>query len=373
MSEMEIKIDEDLLSIMLLYSLPASYENFRCGIESRDDLPSADVLRIKIIEESEVRRHDSGAQSADSSAFTASHHKRKNASWNCKSKSQKEVDNKFKIKCFKCNKWGDHKAAQCKSQRQYTPGRKQENARLLTSTKRNNNIADALLASNKEKRWCLDSGCTRHLSSDESIFVTLVETDVSEVNLANNGTTEVKGCGKAVIKAEVNNNIQTVDVNDALFVSELRTNLLSVAKLYEGGYTVTFKGDVATIINTKAKVKLVADRKDNLYYLRGSDSNQSAKHASESLDTPKTKCADLVKWHCRLGHLNMKDLMESIKRGNIRGLNISKSLANFDCEICAINKLTREPFPIKSNRVTNLLETSRTRTALPVESGLQKH
>ncbi|GBO34200.1 hypothetical protein AVEN_129777-1 [Araneus ventricosus] len=34
----------------------------------------------------------------------------------------------------------------------------------------------ALLASNKEKRWCLDSGCTIHLSSDESIFVTLGDT-----------------------------------------------------------------------------------------------------------------------------------------------------------------------------------------------------
>ncbi|GBM64627.1 Retrovirus-related Pol polyprotein from transposon TNT 1-94 [Araneus ventricosus] len=356
LSEMEIKIDENLLSIMLLYSLPASYENFRCAIESRDDLPSADVLRIKIVEESEARRHDSGAQSADSGAFTACHHKRKNASWNSKFKPQKEVDNKFKIKCFKCNKWGDHKAAQCKSQRQSTLGRKQENAGLLTSTKWNKNTADVLLASNKEKRWCLDSGCTRHLSSDESIFVTLDETDVSEVKLANNGTTEVKGCGKAVIKAEVNNNIQTVDVNDALFVPELRTNLLSVAKLCDRGYTVTFKSDVATLINAKAKVKLVADRKDNLYYLRGSDTNQSAKHASESLDTPKTKCADLVKWHCRLGHLNMKDLKESIKRGNIRGLNISKSPVNFDCEICAINKLTRAPFPKKSNRVTSLLE-----------------
>ncbi|GBO01603.1 hypothetical protein AVEN_46635-1 [Araneus ventricosus] len=317
---------------------------------------ACNVLRIKLIEERKARRHDSGAQSADSGAFTACHHKCKNASWNSKSKPQKEVDNKFKIKCVKCNKWGDHKAVQCKSQRQSTPGRKPEIAGLLTSTKWNNNTADALLAFNTEKRWCLDSGCTRHLSSDESIFVTLGETDVSEVKLANNGTTEVKGCGKAVIKAEVNNNIQTVDVNDSLFVPELRTNLLSVAKLCDRGYTVTFKNDVATLINAKAKVKLVADRKDNLYYLRGSDTNQSAKHASESLDTPKTKCADLVKWHCRLGHLNMKDLKESIKRSNIHGLNISKSPVKFDCEICAINKLTRAPFPKKSNRVTSLLE-----------------
>ncbi|GBM62237.1 hypothetical protein AVEN_44034-1 [Araneus ventricosus] len=61
LSDMEIKIDEDLLSIMLLYNLPAGYEYFLCAIESRDDLPSADLLRIKVIEENEARRHDSGA------------------------------------------------------------------------------------------------------------------------------------------------------------------------------------------------------------------------------------------------------------------------------------------------------------------------
>ena len=63
LSEMEIAIDDDLLSIILLYSLPPTYENFRCAIESRDDLPSADVLRIKIMEESEAR-HDVNTQSA---------------------------------------------------------------------------------------------------------------------------------------------------------------------------------------------------------------------------------------------------------------------------------------------------------------------
>jgi len=48
LEEMEIKIDNDLLSIMLLYSLPEKFENFRCVIESRDSLPAPDALRIKI-------------------------------------------------------------------------------------------------------------------------------------------------------------------------------------------------------------------------------------------------------------------------------------------------------------------------------------
>jgi len=38
LGEMDIDINPDLLTIMLLYSLPPSFENFRCAIESRDTL-----------------------------------------------------------------------------------------------------------------------------------------------------------------------------------------------------------------------------------------------------------------------------------------------------------------------------------------------
>uniref|UniRef100_A0A0K8SC80 Retrovirus-related Pol polyprotein from transposon TNT 1-94 n=1 Tax=Lygus hesperus TaxID=30085 RepID=A0A0K8SC80_LYGHE len=56
LSDMDIAINDDLLSIMLLYSLPEEFENFRCAIESRDDLPKPDALRTKILEESDARK-----------------------------------------------------------------------------------------------------------------------------------------------------------------------------------------------------------------------------------------------------------------------------------------------------------------------------
>lgn len=43
LESMDVQINGDLLSIMLLYSLPSSFENFRCAIESRDALPNAEV------------------------------------------------------------------------------------------------------------------------------------------------------------------------------------------------------------------------------------------------------------------------------------------------------------------------------------------
>ncbi|KAL7288304.1 hypothetical protein TKK_0017640 [Trichogramma kaykai] len=44
---------------MLLQSLPASYENFRCAIESRDILPDLEILKIKVLEEYRSRHRTS--------------------------------------------------------------------------------------------------------------------------------------------------------------------------------------------------------------------------------------------------------------------------------------------------------------------------
>lgn len=57
---MDVEINKELLSIMLLYSLPSSFDNFRCVMESRDTVPTPDTLRIKITEESDARRQPLG-------------------------------------------------------------------------------------------------------------------------------------------------------------------------------------------------------------------------------------------------------------------------------------------------------------------------
>ncbi|BET02189.1 Hydra magnipapillata [Nesidiocoris tenuis] len=53
--ELDIEINDKLLAILLLNSLPEEFENFRCAIESRDELPRTELLRIKILEESDSR------------------------------------------------------------------------------------------------------------------------------------------------------------------------------------------------------------------------------------------------------------------------------------------------------------------------------
>ncbi|XP_073844139.1 uncharacterized protein, partial [Musca autumnalis] len=56
LAETGIELQEELFVIMLLASLPKSYENFVVALETRDELPSLSALKIKLAEEGERRK-----------------------------------------------------------------------------------------------------------------------------------------------------------------------------------------------------------------------------------------------------------------------------------------------------------------------------
>ncbi|KAM0725073.1 Retrovirus-related Pol polyprotein from transposon TNT 1-94 [Formica fusca] len=51
LAEKNIEINPEFLAIMLLYSLPSSFDNFRRDIELYDELPSLESLKKKIMDE----------------------------------------------------------------------------------------------------------------------------------------------------------------------------------------------------------------------------------------------------------------------------------------------------------------------------------
>lgn len=64
---MDLKINGDLHVItVLLYSLPASYDNFKCAIETNDELPTTEVLKMKILEEIDARQYNEEEKQSDS-------------------------------------------------------------------------------------------------------------------------------------------------------------------------------------------------------------------------------------------------------------------------------------------------------------------
>lgn len=48
---LKIVISDDSLTILLLSSVPNTFDNFRCAVEARDDFPTSESLKIKLLNE----------------------------------------------------------------------------------------------------------------------------------------------------------------------------------------------------------------------------------------------------------------------------------------------------------------------------------
>lgn len=340
LEEMDIVIHDDLLAIMLLHSLPVSYENFRCAIESRDELPTPQQLRVKIMEEDSSRYNTKVNDKIEGAMFI-----------NQKKKSG--FDTSFKYKCFKCHKMG-HKASDCKAKHKKSENKSTSEVNCVQSfinmqeqheALSVNYVSDDCLAVEAKHRqeWLFDSGCSSHMCNDEGRFDEVLPTNET-LKLATDSQTITQGKGTVKILACNDYMTRKIQFEDTLLVPDLRTNLISISKLTDRGCIVTFKRDVAYAIKD-GEVKLTADRKSNLYYLREPDALASV--ISGSIDV------DLYRWHERMGHLNARDLLKVLRKSGIEAAKSDTKLQ--DCDVCAMGKMVSLPFVKPSQRCNEKL------------------
>ncbi|XP_071926089.1 uncharacterized protein [Coffea arabica] len=87
------------------------------------------------------------------------------------------------------------------------------------------------------------SGCTHHMTYDESIVRKLDKSQISKVRIGNGDYIEVKGKGSVAIDYGSGTKI----ISDVLYVPEINQNLLSVGQLLEKNYSVIFKNKTCVI------------------------------------------------------------------------------------------------------------------------------
>ena len=73
------------------------------------------------------------------------------------------------------------------------------------------------------KHWVLDSGCSQHMTGNDSMFTTLEDPgDHEHVIYGDNSRGKVLGLGKIVISKDLS-------ISNVLFVEALNFNLISIA------------------------------------------------------------------------------------------------------------------------------------------------
>ena len=80
-------------------------------------------------------------------------------------------------------------------------------------------------------------------------------------------------------------------------------------KDYNKNLKVLFQKDEALILRENGQVALKAQRIGDLYYVISND--------KEEAHQIRNQCNDIEIWHRKLGHLNLKDVLELERRGII--------------------------------------------------------
>lgn len=361
LNELGIDINNELLSVMMLYSLPQSFETFRVAIETRDTLPNPEDLRVKIIEENQARsvsNSHSTKYDPEGAYYSNSKFRRplnQSRSYKEKTRNKEGNNSRFEFRCHRCNKPG-HMIRDCKVKIPNENKKKGESTfKVEQSLTWTNDIQGVTYS------WCLDSGSTSHVCSDEKIFVEMNESQTSSLKLAaKSQSTPIIGSGKVKLDIDEENQI---NLPNTLYVPSLTTNLLSVAKITDNGFTVLFRKNEATIADKNKKIILKAERRDGLYYVNPTDSKEDNEICNHSHISP------IEEWHRKLGHVNYQDLKMARKRELLQGLDFNINSNIPDCEVCIQGKMTRLPFPKRDDkRSTEILNIIHSDVFGPVQN-----
>lgn len=343
LAETGIELQEELFVIMLLASLPKSFENYVIALETRDDLPKLSALKIKLAEEGERRKSNepSDAEGAVQVFMTHNNKKDRNKNPNVSSNNNDNTARyasrqKHNLKCYNCGRKG-HFAAQCRDKK--AEGKGNAHAYSVFAASNNNNIFNSSV-------WCVDSGASSHLCCERRLFESFEE-HIEMISLAGENKIEAKGRGSVRI-AECN-----VLLNDVLFVPELQCNFISVGKVAAKDI-VKFNAREARILDSNGKTVLTAKKVGDLFLYASGKMNLFFMNESESL-----------KWHYRYGHLNVASLRQLSDENLVHGMKL-KFPNEINCAVCLKSKCTTKPFTHSQNRASNLLEIIHTDICGPV-------
>lgn len=320
LAESGIQIQEELLVIMLLSSLPKEYDNFVIAMETRDQLPDFQLIKQKLSEEGKRRKErdiNDNSTNPQQQAFIA------------RSPHTKRYNNnkKFNGKCFLCGVSG-HFASKCEKKK------KNNNTQAMTM------LAAADTSCLNLRKWYVDSGATSHMCNDRSKFVSFQKHN-EIIALAGNNYINAIGKGDVLIH---HNNFEII-LQNVLFSPELQANFISVNKAVDCGLNVKFDANGAVVQREDRTIVLNALRRDNMFV--ATDSATERNYAVNNISKV---------WHNRYGHLNYKSLHDLSNKKMVKGMNVNKN-KNYqtNCKTCMLSKIHVLSFPKVSETITKEL------------------
>ena len=321
---MEIEFDDEVRALILLSSLPDSWNATVTAVSSssgNSKLKFYDVRDLVLSEE--IRRRESGETSNSSALHTESRGRTSERNSNrgrSKSRRGKSRWGKKDFNCYNCGK-KCHFKKDCRAPKKDTGA--QESAHVTEEA------GDAMILSVNSpiESWILDSGASFHATPCQEIMENYVSGDFGKVYLADDETLKIVGKGDIKLKLP---NQTTWKLQGVRHVPGLRRNLISVGQLDGEGYCTTFSGHEWKI--TKGALVVARGKKTGTLYVTSNLENIVAVADADGKSNL---------WHQRLGHMSEKGMKTLLSKGKLPDMkNVDVCL----CEDCIFGKQKKVSF-----------------------------
>ncbi|XP_052174285.1 retrovirus-related Pol polyprotein from transposon TNT 1-94 isoform X1 [Diospyros lotus] len=337
LENLSISYEEKDKALILLHSLPKSYEHFVDILKhGRDTISLKDV--IGAINSKDLQQKVESKKTVGDALSTRYRSEKKDPKAKGKSRS-KSKNGKKTFRCFHCHEEGHIKKNCPKRKQDFSDKGKSE---FSNSTRElDYDSLDVLVVSRHldEVVWVLDSGCSFHMSPHIEWFLNYKDMSGGKVLLGNNQECGIKGIGDIKLKM-FNGSIRTL--TSVRYVPELKKKLISVGELAKNGYSYSGCGDILKV----AKGSLICMKavlKNGIFFMIASTVCGDASIGEE-------KTYELSKlWHFRMAHISIKGLKELANQG-ILGYG---KMTNLDtCETCIYGKSVKTKSPKKALHIT---------------------
>ena len=366
--------DNELVTILSL-SLPASYEPVIMALQSRADEVSLDTFTGKLLQESARRQivdttQHRGSTTGSNAAFTARFtprgrgHSRGHYGPGRRGRTiasglaigraggiagfgKGAQTSKVKGKCFYCQKEGHWKRDCFKRKadeaKEPTHQLSTEQAGLAFT------VLDHPIEIRDNTIWIIDSGASQYLCNTKEIFLRGTYQQITHRGIEIADGSRIEAVGKGDIQ------IGNLRLTGVLYVPRVGGNLISVGRLIDCGYEVSFTANKCMI--SQGGLCLQGKHEGNLYYLLD---HSAYDQANLGLATNKSIPKPIVTWHCRLGHRTLDQSTIKYLQDHVSELAILPSKEKEDggglCETCALGRQRKEPMTGKREKVNELLE-----------------
>ncbi|RVW51035.1 Retrovirus-related Pol polyprotein from transposon TNT 1-94 [Vitis vinifera] len=288
----EIDFDDEIRALIVLASLPNSWETMRMTISNstgKEKLKYNDIRDLILAEE--ICRRNAGETSGSGSALNLETRGKGHFKRQCKSRKKKNED---------------------------------DFANAVTEE-----VHDALLLAvdSPLDDWVLDSGALFHTTPHREIIQNYVASDFGKVYLADGSALDVVSLGDVQISLP-NGSVWLLE--KVRHILDLMRNLISVGQLDDEGHAILFVGGTWKV--TKGARVLARGKKTGTLYMT------SCPRDTIAIADART---DTSLWHRRLGHMSEKWMKMLLSKGKLPKL---KSI-DFDmCESCILGKQKKVSF-----------------------------